>query len=488
MKKRKVLLPPPQNGNRKRLLPPPLQPNRQRTLFGPTNTTVVSTPVQVKRKAPSEQAKRKENTEVDELGKKRTRCRKKAKASRMAPTTSVPPSFRTPDPVVVNDYWVMYALPQKALFRDLLHLSADELVKIDGFDATTPLPPPVVVKCVPPPPPPPPVAPVVDYSDPATNPFFDIDFGDVEVHLRPLTPPREDESCIKPESSNEDVFEGVAELQENDMLRQREMDIVERCQQETVMLRERNQRIKREVMAEDSVVKAEESRASLVAVEDAIHRASATAQSDLFAVAAQRYTVERAVVESNKSHVTKRTFGNEKKAEILSYVERNLNTELRHINNTQKLVLEVEIPKAVEVGGGKDGAIPEDDDSMTAVQRAKLLDFQTRLRPAMDQLKAQSTIKSMITKRVSEIKGAVKPLTRHQPATKNAYTRSGEFTKQKRAEKVQNARAYSKTGKHITDYQKPRFAKQRDLQIEEKAKKLNVPVDLIRSAVLGDVK
>lgn len=378
--------------------------------------------VEVKRLAPPPK-----RTADDDGGKRKVRCRKKAKATKMAATDGIPVSFRTPDPIVVSDYWVMYALPQKALFRDLLHLSADELEKIDGFDAAAPA--------------------VHEEVIAGEDPFKSFDLSDMANHflMRPLTPPP--------------AFEDVEEMreQDNDALLQEEMRIVEDAQSEINVLREQNYRIKKEmatdVKQETNATKQESKASAQLAIEDSLQRVSSTAQSKLFTVAAQRYEKERVIVSANEAPMAKRKVGNEKKAAILSYVERNLGSGLRHVNSTQKLVLEVEIPKAVEAGGGVDGAVPEDNDDLTPEQRAKLEDFQRRLHPTMQHLKSQSTIKATITKRATEVRSVIRPLTRHLPQTKNNYVLSGEYTKQKRAEKLANARSYSKTGKHITDYQ-----------------------------------
>lgn len=60
-----------------------------------------------------------------------------------APALVIEDQFKAPDPIVVNDYWVMHPVPQKALFRDILFLPPLEPVP-DPLPGGPPPEPPTV--------------------------------------------------------------------------------------------------------------------------------------------------------------------------------------------------------------------------------------------------------------------------------------------------------------------------------------------------------
>jgi hypothetical protein len=176
---------------------------------------------------------------------------------------------------------------------------------------------------------------------------------------------------------------------------------------------------------------------------------------------------------------------NDRKIGVLSHVQHHINAHRRHINNIQKSVLEVELEKATEQVGGSNGQVPEITDAMNDEAREKVANLKERIAKALELVGVSSDVKLDLGTTEAAIKKALKPLKAHVPPKKGKYVKTGEFTKEKRAEKVTTARPYNKTGKHINDFQKPRFPSVRDQQIVERAKLLGVSEDEFRRSVMG---
>lgn len=168
---------------------------------------------------------------------------------------------------------------------------------------------------------------------------------------------------------------------------------------------------------------------------------------------------------------------NERKAAILTNVSDHMKKVCSHNNNIQKTVLEVEFDKAITSVGG----IDKEDDPKSALMR-------DRIQMCLEKLQPASIVKRDIHNVLEASKTTIKSLKSHLPPKKGKYEKSGQFTKEERANKIKNARPYLKTGNHINDYMKPRFKKQRDEQIEERAKTLKVSTEMFRKAVMGNEK
>ena len=204
--------------------------------------------------------------------------------------------------------------------------------------------------------------------------------------------------------------------------------------------------------------------------------------------------------ESQKIHAR---FENERKADVLAHVrsalgvsrattrsnlrqvQHGMESHRKHINNVQKSVLEVELIEAVQLVGGEDGKVPEITEDMSQEEKDRINLLKSRISTVLDILRTSSNIKLNLSTMNKSTDKILKPLRSHVPLTKGKYIKSGSFTKEKRAEKVSSARPYKKSGKHINDFQNPRFPKQRDSQIIERARQLGVSVEEFRSSVMG---
>lgn len=186
--------------------------------------------------------------------------------------------------------------------------------------------------------------------------------------------------------------------------------------------------------------------------------------------------------ESQKIHAR---FENERKADVLAHVQHGMESHRKHINNVQKSVLEVELIEAVQLVGGEDGKVPEITEDMSQEEKDRINLLKSRISTVLDILRTSSNIKLNLSTMNKSSDKILKPLRSHVPLTKGKYIKSGSFTKEKRAEKVSSARPYKKSGKHINDFQNPRFPKQRDSQIIERARQLGVSVEEFRSSVMG---
>ena len=176
---------------------------------------------------------------------------------------------------------------------------------------------------------------------------------------------------------------------------------------------------------------------------------------------------------------------NDHKVTILEHLHHELKSHRKHMNNVQKAVLEVELNKSIEDIGGVDGEIPEITADMDTNRAQQIMEMHNRVRCVLDKVGVSSTVKGKISARQALIRNLMDPLRAHRPQSKGKYEKSGDFTKEKRAAKTSSARPYKKTGNHINDYQNPRDRRQRDRQIEERAKKLGVSTDEFRQSVMG---
>jgi len=195
------------------------------------------------------------------------------------------------------------------------------------------------------------------------------------------------------------------------------------------------------------------------------------------------WTIEKDQLE--EPYKTRLKAENDRKVAVLEHIQHGLKTHRAHMNNVQKSVLEVELNKAIESVGGTDGEIPPITADMDAEQVAEIEELQDRVNRVLDKVSVASDVKAKTAVSQSLIRNLMTPLRAHVPPTKGKYEKSGEFTKEKRAAKVSSARPYRKTGRHIHDYQNPRDRKQRDKQIELRAKKLGVSPEVFRKSVLG---
>jgi hypothetical protein len=173
---------------------------------------------------------------------------------------------------------------------------------------------------------------------------------------------------------------------------------------------------------------------------------------------------------------------NELKADIMSNVLHNVTCARRHINNIQKAVVEVEFDKAIASVGGL-----EMKPDITEQERNSKINVNKRIKTALQMLRPSSEVKRDIEVIQKAAKETIKSLRQHLPSVKGKYKKSGQFTKEQRATKMKNARAYTKSGKHINDFRSPRFPEQRDQQIVERAKSLGVSQDEFRLAVMGNI-
>ena len=165
----------------------------------------------------------------------------------------------------------------------------------------------------------------------------------------------------------------------------------------------------------------------------------------------------------------------EAQATLLKLLQKTLTSYIKDVNSTQCHVL-TELDQLVE---GQSTSVQSDSS-----QSGKL--SQQVVEETMAAMGDASQVKATFKTRLGEIKGVTKRLEAHLPRKKNKYEPSGKFTKEMRIERKKNARPYNKTGKHIHDYQNPRFAKQRDEQIAKRAEKLGVNQDVIKFALVGD--
>lgn len=146
------------------------------------------------------------------------------------------------------------------------------------------------------------------------------------------------------------------------------------------------------------------------------------------------------------------------------------------------------MPPLDEAGGGEavQVPVPEVTESMTIDHKEKITLLKRRIAQTLEAVGVSSKVKLDIFNTSSAISKAIKPLKAHLLPKKGKYNKTGAFTKEKRAEKVSTARPYNKSGKHINDFQKPRFPKQRDEQIVERAKLLGVSVEDFKQSVMGN--
>ncbi len=166
-------------------------------------------------------------------------------------------------------------------------------------------------------------------------------------------------------------------------------------------------------------------------------------------------------------------------ANMLRQIQTLLQTYVTSINKVQAHVLETEIPAGVDQVGGEGGSLEN------APETAELENFHNNLSEAMEIMGETSTLKGQLKDCTTQVKTAIRTLQRHLPGKKHAYHKSGEFTKAKRAIRLDQARPYNKTGKHIHDYQTPRFAERRDEQIQLRAKQLKLSAEAFQYGVLG---
>lgn len=179
---------------------------------------------------------------------------------------------------------------------------------------------------------------------------------------------------------------------------------------------------------------------------------------------------------------------NERKANILARAQKSVVSHRKYVNTVEKCVFEVEIDRAIEASGlTPDGGIPSDEvvEYMSPVRQRRVKLLKSRVDQTLKHVEKASHIKACITQRDRVITNLVKPLRSHLPAKKGKYERSGQFTKEQRQKRGATARPYRKTGKHIHDFQNPRNAKQRDVQLAERAKKLGVHPDVLRKSLTG---
>jgi plasmid stabilization system protein ParE len=179
---------------------------------------------------------------------------------------------------------------------------------------------------------------------------------------------------------------------------------------------------------------------------------------------------------------------NERKANVLARAQKSVVSHRKYVNTVEKYVFEVEIDRAIEASGlSTEGGIPSDQavDCMSPVRQRRVKLLKSRVDQTLKHVGKASHIKAHITQRDRVITNLVKPLRSHLPTKKGKYERSGQFTKEQRQKRGATARPYRKTGKHIHDFQNPRNAKQRDVQLAERAKKLGVHPDVLRKSLTG---
>lgn len=174
-----------------------------------------------------------------------------------------------------------------------------------------------------------------------------------------------------------------------------------------------------------------------------------------------RYTEVRKEEEQNAPAVAQLKEQNERTAKWIGSINQDLAATKRTINTMQRAVLEVELERAPDLSP-------------------------RRYADVFDRIAVSSRVKTEVNDAQATARNLMRPLRRHIVTGKNKYVKSGAFTKQKRAEKTQNARSYKKTGRHINDYQNPRFPQQRDRQLAERAAKLGLPEEQLRRALVGE--
>uniref|UniRef100_A0A6C0BM60 Uncharacterized protein n=1 Tax=viral metagenome TaxID=1070528 RepID=A0A6C0BM60_9ZZZZ len=329
------------------------------------------------------------------------------------PTVS---DFQTPEPMVLNDYWVYFAVPQKALFRNLLNLEPLEPVPV----LSSPVPP----------------RPEVSAAQLEASRSFDLAYEELQKEKMRLL---HSISVLEREPSTPHIQTEISETQDR---------VEELCSRMVHMERD-NQ---------------------MVAFEHARQ-------------VCQWYREKEQLEAPRKSHLKQE---NERKANVFMHVQKGLMAHQKHINNVQKAVFEVELSKSTDLFPG--GAIPEITDDMPAEQVGYIQSVKDRVDRVLDKVEVSSRVKADLCSQQSVIKRLVPALRAHVPPTKGKYEKSGQFTKEKRAKKVATARMYRKTGKHINDYQNPRDRKQRDAQIEKRAKALGVSPAKFRQAVIAKRK
>lgn len=325
--------------------------------------------------------------------------------------------FQMPEPLILNDYWAFFPVPQKALFRDLLTLSPAEPVTV-------------------------PPKPEITNAQLWRLQDFEAQFSAVQKEraqlLGLISTLEKDPSSATINPDGMTVAEKVADLKAQCA------ELANRLE----MMEAENQ-------------------------EHALEHARAVYDWNL-----QRDTLEA----ESKAQLK---LENDRKVTVLNHLGHGLKAQLKHMNTVQNAVLDIEMPKTIESVGGINGEIPEITAETPIEQAQKIDELKTRVRDVLDKVKGSSVIKAKISVNQGLIKNLMDPLKAHMPQTKGKYEKTGEFTKEKRAAKVATARPYNKTGKHIHDYQNPRDKKQRDKQIEDRAKKLGVSVEEFRQCVMG---
>jgi hypothetical protein len=319
--------------------------------------------------------------------------------------------FQTPEPLVLNEYWAFFPVPQKALFRDLLNLSPAEPVEI-----------------------------------PAKPEISNDELRRLEYLEKKIIDLQKDRANAQFRISQLDKVTSSLETQKRDELKTRVAEIDE--QLDTLEVENQGRAF-------------EHSR--LV----------------------YQWSMEKDAREAEKKLQLQTE--NDRKTAILEHVAHELKSYKKHINNVQNAALEVELNKSIEELGGLDGEIPEITPETDEHQASRITEMHARVKCMLDKVNTSSTVKGKLSVNQALIRKLMNPLQAHVPQKKGKYEKSGQFTKEKRAAKTSSARSYQKTGKHINDYQNPRDRKQRDWQIQERARKLGVSTEDFRQSVLGTV-
>lgn len=211
---------------------------------------------------------------------------------------------------------------------------------------------------------------------------------------------------------------------------------------------------------------------------------SAKKQAHLLAEAKEAYFRIRAEEKAAEPLRLQQRRENERKADVFQYIQGHVHKVFQNVNKTQRHVMEVEFDRCLEsvnlltsIGPGGHGGQGEEHQSSdhlegTTDKEELMKVVREKTVKTMELIKEASKLKDILASKNAEMKSVMKPLRRHLSLSKHSYHRSGHFTKEKRTERAQHARPYNKTGKHIHDYKNPRFAEQRDAQIESRAQQL----------------
>lgn len=208
-------------------------------------------------------------------------------------------------------------------------------------------------------------------------------------------------------------------------------------------------------------------------------------QEHLVQLAAAQYEWEKAKDETWKPYVQNMMRENEAKATIMMKVQSHLDNIRNRANDTQGKVLRNEIDKAIQEVGGTDGVLPDPTLLEDPLEQVKVETMQTSIGEALSKLGEVTKLKTDITRRRKEINSVAKPLRKHLKVGKHTYVKSGKFTKKKRATTAANARPYNQSGRHIKDFQNPRFRSHRDQQLKEYAERLRQPAELIQQSLVN---